>query len=84
MEVKIGVQYAPRELSVSTEEDPKAVLALLDKALANDAVFTLTDDKGRTVAVPAAKIAYLDFTSDAGRKVGFGLAASEAVTAGAK
>lgn len=84
MEVKIGVQYAPRELSVSTEEDPKAVLALLDKALADNAVFTLTDDKGRTVAVPAAKIAYLDFTSDAGRKVGFGLAASEAVTAAAK
>ncbi|MFI5426179.1 DUF3107 domain-containing protein [Aeromicrobium sp. UC242_57] len=81
MEVKIGVQYAPRELSVSTEEDPKAVLALLDEALKNDAVFTLTDDKGRTVAVPASRIAYLDFTSDVGRKVGFGLAASEAVTA---
>lgn len=81
MEVKIGVQYAPRELSVSTEEDPKAVLALLDQALKNDAVFTLTDEKGRTVAVPAAKIAYLDFTSDVGRKVGFGLAAGEAVAA---
>lgn len=84
MEVKIGVQYAPRELSVSTEEDPKAVLALLDEALKNDAVFTLTDDKGRTVAVPAARIAYLDFTSDVGRKVGFGLAASEAITAATK
>ena len=83
MEVKIGVQYAPRELSVSTEDAPQDVLAALDEALKNDSVFTLTDDKGRTVAVPAAKVAYLDFTSDAGRKVGFGLAASEAVTAGA-
>lgn len=81
MEVKIGVQYAPRELSVSTEDEPKDVLAALDAALKNDSVFTLTDDKGRTVAVPAAKVAYLDFTSDVGRKVGFGLAASEAVTA---
>ena len=81
MEVKIGVQYAPRELSVSTEDAPQDVLAALDEALKNDSVFTLTDDKGRTVAVPAAKVAYLDFTSDAGRKVGFGLAASEAVTA---
>ncbi|MET0928228.1 MAG: DUF3107 family protein, partial [Aeromicrobium sp.] len=26
VEVKIGVQYAPRELSVSTEEQPEAVL----------------------------------------------------------
>lgn len=83
MDVKIGVQYAPRELSVSTEEDPQAVLAKLDEALKNDAVFTLTDPKGRTVAVPAAKVAYLDFTSDVGRKVGFGLAASEAVAASA-
>lgn len=83
MDVKIGVQYAPRELSVSTEEDPQAVLALLDEALKNDTVFTLTDAKGRTVAVPAAKVAYLDFTSDVGRKVGFGLAAGEAVTANA-
>lgn len=81
MEVKIGVQYAPRELSVSTDENPQAVLALLDEALKNDSVFTLTDDKGRTVAVPASRVAYLDFTSDVGRKVGFGLAASEAVTA---
>lgn len=81
MEVKIGVQYAARELSVSTESAPEAVLKALDTALKDDAVFTLTDDKGRTVAVPASKVAYLDFTSDAARKVGFGLAASEAVTA---
>ena len=80
MEVKIGVQHAPRELSVSTEDAPKDVLAQLDAAVKDDSVFTLTDDKGRTVAVPAAKVAYLDFTSDAGRKVGFGLAAGEAVT----
>ncbi|MGA8987861.1 DUF3107 domain-containing protein [Aeromicrobium sp.] len=84
VEVKIGVQHAPRELSVSTEEKPAAVLALLDDALKNDAVFTLTDDKGRTVAVPAARVAYLDFTSDAARKVGFGLAAGEAVATASK
>ena len=81
MEVKIGVQHAPRELSVSTEEQPDAVLAALAGALKDDALFTLTDEKGRTEAVPAAKVAYLDFTADVGRKVGFGLAASEAVTA---
>jgi hypothetical protein len=78
VEVKIGVQHAPRELSVSTDEEPSAVLSLLEKALAAGSVFTLTDDKGRTVAVPAAKVAYLDFTSDTGRKVGFGLAAAAA------
>lgn len=81
MEVKIGVQHAPRELSVSTEDSPQDVLAALDAALKSDAVFTLSDDKGRTVAVPAAKVAYVDFVADIGRKVGFGLAAGEATTA---
>ena len=84
MEVKIGVQHAARELSVATESTPDAVLKALETAMKDDAVFTLTDSKGRTVAVPAGKVAYLDFTSDLGRKVGFGLAASEAVTAAAK
>lgn len=81
MEVKIGVQYATRELSVSTEDEPQAVLDALDAALKDDSVFTLKDDKGRTVAVPAARIAYLDFTSDEGRQVGFGLSAGAATTA---
>lgn len=76
MEVKIGVQNAARELSVGTEAEPEAVLEALGQAIKDDSVFTLTDDKGRTVAVPASKVAYLDFTSDSGRKVGFGLAAA--------
>jgi hypothetical protein len=77
VEVKIGVQYAARELSVSTDSEPDAVLAALSKAIKDDSVFILTDDKGRTVAVPAARVAYLDFTSDNERKVGFGLAAAK-------
>jgi len=77
VEVKIGVQYAPRELSVATDAEPDAVLAALSKAIKDDSVFVLTDDKGRTVAVPAARVAYLDFTSDNERKVGFGLAAAK-------
>ena len=75
MEVKIGVQNAARELSVETSEDPDQVLGQLRQAISDDAVFNLTDDKGRTVAVPADKVAYLYFTADTGRKVGFGPAA---------
>lgn len=77
MEVKIGVQYAARELSVTTDSEPDAVLAALSKAIKDDSVFILTDEKGRTVAVPAARVAYLDFTADSDRKVGFGLAAAK-------
>jgi hypothetical protein len=77
VEVKIGVQYAARELSVATEVEPDEVLAALSKAIKDDSVFVLTDEKGRTVAVPAARVAYLDFTADNERKVGFGLAAAK-------
>ncbi|WP_313410124.1 DUF3107 domain-containing protein [Aeromicrobium sp.] len=73
MEVKIGVQNAARELSVDTDNEPDVVLASLDTALKDDSLFTITDSKGHTVAVPADKVAYLYFNADTGRKVGFGL-----------
>jgi hypothetical protein len=73
MEVKIGVQHVARELSVETSEHPDAILESLNNALVNDALFSLTDAKGHTIAVPAQRIAYLSFTAESGRKVGFGL-----------
>lgn len=73
MEVKIGVQHAARELSVESEASADEILTALNDALADDAVFSITDAKGHTVAVPAQKIAYLYFTAESGRKVGFGL-----------
>lgn len=78
MEVKIGVQNAARELSVETEVEPDSVLAELTQAIDAGSVFTLTDSKGHTVAVPADKVAYLYFTADTGRKVGFGLVSPDA------
>jgi len=73
MEVKIGVQNVGRELSVESDATPSDILAALNTALSDDAVFSLTDPKGHTIAVPAQKIAYLYFTAEVGRKVGFGL-----------
>jgi len=71
VEVKIGVQHASRELSIETDAQPDAVLADLRAALEAGSVFTMTDAKGRTVAIPADKLAYLYFSADSGRKVGF-------------
>lgn len=73
MDVKIGIQHAARELTVETDASPEDVLAELRKAIADGGVLTLTDAKGHTIAVPADKVAYLDFTADSGRRVGFGL-----------
>ncbi|MBK5217597.1 MAG: DUF3107 domain-containing protein [Propionibacteriales bacterium] len=73
MEVKIGVKYATRELSVDTESTQDKVLAQLREALESDSgLLTLSDAKGRTIAVPADKVIYLSFAEENIRKVGFG------------
>ena len=59
MEVKIGIQYAPRELVVETDDTAEAVEKLLADAVAADGVLALCDTKGRRVIVPASKVAYL-------------------------
>jgi Protein of unknown function (DUF3107) len=73
VEVKIGVQYAPREINVETKSSPDEVEKLLTEALKADfGLFTLIDDKGRKVFIPAEKIAYVELGEPEARKVGFG------------
>ncbi len=71
MEVKIGVQNAQRELVVDTDSTPDDVEARLSEAIAGNGVLRLTDVKGRTVVVPADKIAYLELGSPTSSTVGF-------------
>ena len=71
MEVKIGVQHAQRELVVDTDSTPDDVEARLTEALSGNGVLRLTDVKGRTVVVPAEKIAYLELGSPTSSTVGF-------------
>jgi hypothetical protein len=74
MEVRIGVVYTARELTVETDETADKVSDAIERALANgDKLLWLTDSKGRRVGVPTDKIAYVEVAADAGgRKVGFG------------
>ncbi|HEX4472281.1 MAG TPA: DUF3107 domain-containing protein [Nocardioides sp.] len=71
MEVKIGVQHAPRELVVDTADTAEAVQAALDKALAADATLALTDTRGRQILVPARAIAYVEIGGGVSGQVGF-------------
>ena len=72
MEVKIGVQYAPRELVIESGQTPAEIAAQVTKALADDAgVLTLADEKGKQVIVPVAKLAYVEIDEANVRKVGF-------------
>jgi hypothetical protein len=74
MEVRIGVVYTARELTIETDDSVDVVTEAIESALSKgDAIFWITDNKGRRVGVPTDKIAFVEVAADAGgRKVGFG------------
>ncbi|MCX5385493.1 DUF3107 domain-containing protein [Streptomyces sp. NPDC006632] len=73
MEVKIGVQHAPREIVLESGQSAEEVESAVADALAGKAqLLSLADDKGRRVLVPADKIAYVEIGEPAVRRVGFG------------
>jgi hypothetical protein len=71
VEVKIGVQQAPRELILETESSQEELEAALRTALADGGILVVADVKGRKAVVPADKVAYLEFGSSEQRRVGF-------------
>jgi hypothetical protein len=71
VEVKIGVQYASRELVVETDQSTEAITSALNEALAGETVFSLTDTKGKVTVVPSAKVAYVEIGRSVSGQVGF-------------
>ena len=71
MEVKIGVQYAPRELVLESAQTPAEIEQIVIDAIGNQGTLTLTDEKGRRVIVPVDKVAYVEIAEAAPRAVGF-------------
>jgi hypothetical protein len=77
VDIRIGITQAPREIAIEVEDDNKtrdALKANVEKALKGEiATLGITDKKGRDIAVPAAKIAYVEIgTGDDGKRIGFG------------
>jgi hypothetical protein len=75
VEVKIGIQSIPRELIVETDataEEIERDLAAALTASGGTALFALTTQKGGRILVPADKIAFVEFSTDQARRVGFG------------
>lgn len=72
MDVRIGIQNSPRELSFETSQSAAEVEQAVAAALAGQsAVLKLSDDKGTVYVVPAAALAYVEIGSEESRRVGF-------------
>ncbi|NBE80911.1 DUF3107 domain-containing protein [Micromonospora rubida] len=72
MEVKIGVQYAPRELVLESAQSPAEIEQTVTDAMAkSEGTLSLTDEKGRRVIVPVGKVAYVEIAEASPRSVGF-------------
>lgn len=73
MEVKIGVQYAARELVIDYAGSADDVQTAVSDALTHDGgLLVLEDSRGRRVVVPADRVAYVDIGEQTERRVGFG------------
>jgi hypothetical protein len=73
VEVKIGVQHAPRELVIESTQTPDEVEKAVAAAFRSDeGVLSLVDDKGRRVIVPVTTLAYVEIAETEQRRVGFG------------
>lgn len=71
MEVKIGVQFAPRELVLESDLTPEELAKQVEGAVKSDTVLQLQDKKGSTVIVPPGALAYVEVSGQSQRPVGF-------------
>lgn len=77
VDIRIGVQHAPREISLEMPDDEKShakTRAAVEAALeGKSAVLWLTDKRGKETAIQSEKIAFVEFGAPNGdRKMGFG------------
>ncbi|WP_199185777.1 DUF3107 domain-containing protein [Streptomyces carminius] len=73
MEVKIGVQHAPREIVLESGQTADEIERSVAEALTGKSqLLSLVDENGRRVVVPADRLAYVDIGEPSTRKVGFG------------
>ena len=75
MEIRIGVTYTTKEVTVELDDDAdaEALRAQVESALSGSAaVLWLEDRQGRQIAVPADKISYVEIGTKEDRPIGFG------------
>jgi hypothetical protein len=73
VEVKIGVQHAPREIVLESDQSAEELESIVAAALSGKSpLLSLSDVKGRKILVPSDRLSYVDVGEPTVRKVGFG------------
>ena len=72
IEVKIGVQYSPREISLEVEMTVDEIRAMVEQAVSDNGVINITDVRGRQILVPVSTFSYIEIGPPEARRVGFG------------
>ncbi|GGI48547.1 hypothetical protein BCL57_003252 [Agromyces flavus] len=72
MDLRIGIQNSPRELSFETSQTAAEVEQAVAAALSGQSpVLRLSDSKGTVYVVPAAALAYVEIGTEEARRIGF-------------
>jgi hypothetical protein len=72
VEITIGVQNLPREISLESDQTADEVGAAVAAALSGRQSLELVDVRGRRVIVPTAVLGYVEIGSESKGRVGFG------------
>lgn len=73
MQVRIGIRDVSREVSLESDQAPEHVRAQVVEAISSGApVLELEDDKGASVIVPTAALAFVEIGAQEKGRVGFG------------
>lgn len=73
MEITIGVQHLPRELTLESDQSVDEVTAAVRAAIDGKApTLELTDTRGRRVIVPTASLGFVEIGAETKGRVGFG------------
>lgn len=72
MEIRIGIRENQRDLTFETNLSPAQVSALVTNAFAaKQDLVSFEDDKGKTILVSVASIAFVEIGAEQNRRVGF-------------
>lgn len=72
MEVRIGINQSPRDLTFESGQSASDLVEQVQKAVESGAAsLVFKDEKGKTILIPTSQIAFVEIGAERARAVGF-------------